>query len=402
MTGRPGLAYLNAAHFLDHFFLLIFPTAVIAIESDWGLGYGEALALGTPMYVAFALATLPAGWLGDHLSRHKLISGFFLGCGGASIVIGSAGGPVSLAAGLALLGIFAAIYHPVGLAMVTELAERRGRALAVNGVFGNMGLAGAALITGLLTEAFGWRSAFLVPGVVSIGIGVGYLWHGAHRRLITARVEPDRHRADVKDNRSRQIRVFVIILIAAFFGGAVFNAVTTTLPKLFDERLMYSGIDLAHIGGYVALVFSAAAFAQLPVGDLLDRFGARPVLIGVVVPQALGLVLISQLSGMAVVPVALFLVVFMFAEIPVTSWLVGHYIPTRWRSRAFSVEYILSLGMAATIVPLIAWGHRSGFGFDRQYVVLAGAAGLVIAAALFLPARKRNYGDSLPNTAELR
>ena len=119
MTRKSGLMYLNIAHFFDHFFLLIFPTAVIAIESDWDLTYGEALALGTYMYVAFAVATLPAGWLGDHLSRSKLISGFFIGCGSASMLTGLASGPLGLAAGLALLGVFTAIYHPVGLAMVT-------------------------------------------------------------------------------------------------------------------------------------------------------------------------------------------------------------------------------------------------------------------------------------------
>ena len=168
--------YLNVAHFFDHFFLLIFPTAVIAIEGDWALTYGEALALGTSMYVAFALATLPAGWLGDHFARPKLITIFFLGCGAASILVGLSTGTLGFAIGLGLLGAFTALYHPVGMAMVIELAERPGRALAVNGVFGNMGLAGAALVTGLLTERFGWRTAFIVPGLVSIGVGCLYAW----------------------------------------------------------------------------------------------------------------------------------------------------------------------------------------------------------------------------------
>ena len=167
---------LNLAHFLDHYFLLIFPTAVIAIERDWELGYGEALALGTPMYVALALATLPAGWLGDRLSRQWLIGAFFIGCGGAGISTGLATSPAGLAIGLTLLGACAAIYHPVGLAMVTECARRPGRALAINGVYGNFGLAGAAVATGWLADQFGWRSAFLIPGLVSVAVGTVYLF----------------------------------------------------------------------------------------------------------------------------------------------------------------------------------------------------------------------------------
>ena len=87
MIQNRGLMYLNVAHFFDHFFLLIFPTAVIAIESAWDLSYGEALALGTSMYVAFGLATLPAGWLGGHLDRRTLITIFFLGCGVSSLFV---------------------------------------------------------------------------------------------------------------------------------------------------------------------------------------------------------------------------------------------------------------------------------------------------------------------------
>ncbi|MEX1109293.1 MAG: hypothetical protein WEC00_10305 [Dongiaceae bacterium] len=61
MFGSPQLRFLNAGHFCDHYFLLIFPTAVIAIQDDWQMDYGEALALGTPAVVAFALGTLLAG-----------------------------------------------------------------------------------------------------------------------------------------------------------------------------------------------------------------------------------------------------------------------------------------------------------------------------------------------------
>ena len=363
MTRKSGLMYLHIAHFFDHFFLLIFPTAVLAIESDWELTYGEALALGTSMYVVFAVATLPVGWLGDHLSRQKLISGFFIGCGGASILTGLASGPLGLAIGLGLLGMFTAIYHPVGLAMVTELAKRRGRALAINGVFGNMGLAGAALGTGLLAESFGWRSAFVVPGLISIVIGCTYAWDSARGAIDASTIIANRNDRFIPNVRVTQIRVFTVVLVAALFGGAVFNAITISLPKLFDERLLYGGVNLTQVGSYAALVFAVAAFAQLPVGDLLDRFGARSILIGLLILQIGALLLITNTHGVMLIPIAMILVLLLFAEIPITSWLLGHYVPPHWRARAFSVEYVLSLGMGAAIVPLIALGTSYGIWF---------------------------------------
>ena len=389
MSRKSGLMYLNLAHFFDHFFLLVFPTAVIAIEADWALSYGAALALGTSMYVAFGLATLPAGWLGDHVDRRTLITIFFFGCGVSSVATGFATGPVSLAIGLAFLGAFAAIYHPVGMALVIELAERPGRALAVNGVFGNMGLAGSALLTGLLAQAFGWRSAFLAPGIIAMLIGTSYAWQNYSSRLAVQDAKKDSNDVFVAANRRSQIRVFIVVIISAIFGGVVFNAVTMTLPKLFDERLVSSGIDLSQVGGYTALVFAVAAFAQLPVGDLLDRYGARPILITLLIPQIAALALIANIHGAVIVPTTMVLVLLMFAEVPITSWLLGHFVAPNWRARAFSVEYVLSLGLGALVLPLIAWGHRAGHGFSTQYLILAACAAMVLSAAFFLPKWKR-------------
>jgi MFS family permease len=385
MSRKSGLMYLNLAHFFDHYFLLVFPTAVIAIESDWNLSYGEALALGTSMYVAFAVATLPAGWLGDHIDRRKLITIFFLGCGASSIFTGLATGAFSIAAGLAFLGAFAAIYHPVGMALVIELAERPGRALAINGVFGNMGLAGAALVTGLLTARFGWRSAFIVPGVIAILVGCSYALQNFHSRNSVHSAHTDKRDVFADVSRRNQIRVFVVVVVSAIFGGVVFNAVTMTLPKLFDERLLFSDIDLSQVGGYTALVFGVAAFAQLPVGDLLDRYGARPIFVSLLIPQIVMLFVIANTEGGAVIPMAMVLVLLMFAEVPITSWLLGHFVAPNCRARAFSVEYVLSLGLGALVLPAIAWGHRSGYGFSVQYLLLAGSVGVVLLAALFLP-----------------
>ena len=171
MRQKEVLMFLNIAHFFDHYFLLIFPTAAIAIAVEWDMSYGAVLVMGTPLYVTFAVATLPAGWLGDRFDRTFLIACFFLGGGAASLLVSFSSGPVSLMAGLALLGLFAALYHPIGLALVPDIAQRTGRALAVNGVFGNMGLAAAVAVTGVLAEHSGWQSGFLAPGIAGLIAG---------------------------------------------------------------------------------------------------------------------------------------------------------------------------------------------------------------------------------------
>jgi len=379
------LMYLNVAHFFDHLFLLMFPTAAIAIAAEWSLTFGEALALGTPVYVMFALGTLPAGWLGDRYDRTFLIAVFFVGCGASSLLIGNCANPKPLMLGLGFLGLFAALYHPIGLALIPDMAARSGRALAVNGVFGNVGLAAAALVTGFLAGRWGWQSAFLLPGTISLLIGCMLFL----RRLRSGAPSTSWATGSVIAMETaapgRQITIFVLVCVAALFGGLVFNAITVSLPKFFAERVVSLGGDLTWIGTSAGLVFAVAALAQLPIGDLLDRLGARPILIGLLTAQIFLLMALSQVQGLLAVGLALVLVSLIFAEIPVTGWLLGRYVRSGLRARALSVEYTLSLGVGAAVVPLIAGMHHIGLGFDVQFLGLAASASVVLTAALFLP-----------------
>ncbi|MGR3662076.1 MAG: MFS transporter [Paracoccaceae bacterium] len=385
MSRNETLQFINIAHFFDHFFLLIFPTAALALAPAWDMTYAEVLLLGTPLYVMFALGTLPAGWLGDRVDRMLLIAVFFVGCGAASLLIALATGPGLLMVGLGILGVFTALYHPVGLAHVTDIGKRTGRALAINGVFGNMGLAGGALVTGIVASLAGWQAAFALPGLVSIVIGAVLYWRHLGARKTAHAAPVMRQETLVTNDRRVQFLVYGVILIAALFGGIIFNALTISLPKFFDERLVGGGGDLGWIGAATGAVFAIAAFAQLPVGELLDRFGARPILVFLLSGQIVLLIGLSQATGWVALALAFVMVTMVFAEIPITSWLLSRYIKSDLRSRALSVEYIMSLGMASAIVPSIAFLHRAGYGFEVQFLLLAGSAFVVLVASLFLP-----------------
>lgn len=387
MSRNESLQFINIAHFFDHFFLLIFPTAALAIAPAWNMTYAEVLLLGTPLYVMFAFGTLPSGWLGDRVDRMLLIAVFFIGCGLASVLIALSVGPVTLMFGLGVLGIFTSLYHPVGLAHVTDIGKRTGRALAINGVFGNMGLAGGALTTGIIASLAGWQAAFAVPGIISIVIGVVLFWRHHGSRKTAQAASATRQETVVTSDRRVQFLVYGVILIAALFGGIIFNALTISLPKFFDERLIGVSGDLTWIGAATGAVFAIAAFAQLPVGELLDRFGARPILVFLLSGQIVLLIGLSQSTGWLALALAFVMVTMVFAEIPITSWLLSRYIKSDLRSRALSVEYILSLGMGSAIVPAIAFLHRAGYGFEFQFLLLAISAFIVLVASLFLPKR---------------
>jgi MFS family permease len=378
-----ALLFLNLAHAYDHFFLLIFPTAVLALAPAWGLSYGQALSFGTAAFVTFGAGTLPAGWLGDRWSRGHLMSIFFIGLGLAAIVTGLAAGPVTLTVGLGLIGLFASIYHPVGTALVIQNARATGQSLGVNGVFGNLGVAGAALVTGLITEGLGWRAAFILPGAIALATGVLFAIRIAPALTGELAARPPAKR--VPAAQDALIRVFVVVGVSALFGGIIFHGTTIALPKIFQERLAGLVGDIGTIGLLAAAVFTLAAFAQIAVGRLLDRYGARAILPLIVAPQVVLLAVAVQLSGWGMLLLAAALMLLVFGEIPITAWLVGQYTPAHWQSRIFGVQYVLSLGVSALVVPLIAVLHDRTGGFDAFFVVMAGAAALVTLVALLLP-----------------
>ena len=149
-------AFLNAGHFFDHFLILIFATVAVAmatdrqveisgVSSEWGMSYAELIPFSVAGFTAFGLCSVPAGWIADKWSRPGMIAIFFLGMGSAAMLTALASSPWHLAAALLLIGVFGAIYHPVGIAMVVQGRDKTGMAIAMNGVFGNLGVAAAPL-----------------------------------------------------------------------------------------------------------------------------------------------------------------------------------------------------------------------------------------------------------------
>ncbi|HJO73078.1 MAG TPA: MFS transporter [Rhodospirillales bacterium] len=158
------MLFMNVGHTYAHLFLLLYLTAVLAMGDEFPGTYGEWLSLSMYTFAALGIGTLPAGWLGDRWSRRGMMGLFFIGIGASSVLLGLAEGKVGMAGGLVLIGLFSSIYHPVGTAVVVENVRCLGKAIGINGVFGNLGVALAATVTGALSDLISWRAAFIVPG----------------------------------------------------------------------------------------------------------------------------------------------------------------------------------------------------------------------------------------------
>lgn len=389
MTDRNSqltLAFSSGGHAFSHFFMLIYPTVVLAMETEFSAPYHQLIALMLVGNILFGAAALPAGYLGDKWSASRMMVLFFAGTGVGSILTGLAKTQFEIAAGLALVGLFGSIYHPVGIAWVVRRVANRGRALGWNGVFGSLGVGLAPLLASGLTDFWSWRAAFILPGVISIGVGLG-LW----ALIASGRVVDDKFQAAVtprEASKGDMRRGALLLLITVSCTGLIYQATSFAMPKMFEIRLSgYLGDGLLGIGAFVSAVYFLSGATQLVGGWLADRFELKRVYLTCWVLQIPLLLIVASLDTALLLPVAAVMVVSNTIGSPSENSLFARYSPPKWRSTAFGVKFVLTLGVAAAAIPLIAWIHRETGGFEMLFMVLAGCAVVAALATTMLPGK---------------
>lgn len=386
LSNRLTLGFSAVGHTYSHLFTLLYATAVLAIARDWGMGYDVLIALSLPMNVMFGLGALPAGWAADRFGALPVMLLFFLGVGGGALLTGFATTPTMILVGLTVIGTFAAIYHPVGIPWLIKHAANRGRALAVNNVFGSIGIAGAAIVAGFCADTWGWRSAFLVPGAVCIVTGLAFALFFRAGSMVEAQIDVKAEAppapADVK-------RAFIVLSVTMIMSGLFVNVVTTALPKMFEERLADDvGGFTWGIGAMVSLVYMISAAGQLLGGELMERFRLKSFYVTTMAAVAPLILLGFFVHTLFLVPViGLALTLLSTAQLAENT-LLTRYTPARWRGRAFGAKFVLSLGVGTLGVAVVPLVYRLYGNLDAAYLVMVVFAALGALAAMLMPGEK--------------
>jgi len=297
--------------------------------------------------------------------------------------------------------MFAAIYHPVGLALVARQRVGMGMAIAINGVWGNLGVASAALLTGFMIDLTSWRVAFIAPGVISIGVGISYIYYFWDR---VAHNNKDYNTKDMAPAAGTEapkaaqpaavgdefrwvlIRITAIIFFTTVISSIIFQGTTFSLPKVFDERLAGIATSATVIGWLAFVVFAIASIAQLIVGSLLDRYGPRNVFICVAAIQIVFFALMPGLKDWPALLVALGFMLGAFGQIPINDYMIGRMAKSELRASIYGARYIVSFSVLAAVIPLIAYVYHH-WGFDTLFTILCWAAAAILVAVLLLPSQ---------------
>ena len=373
---------LNLGHALDHMFLLIFATAVTSIAHEFGLARWEDLMpYSVPAFFCFGLGSMPSGRLGDLWGRRPMMIVFFIGIGAASILVGLTHSPLQLSLALALLGCAASIYHPVGIPLLVQGEDRPGWVIGLNGLAGNLGVAAAAGITGLLIKYFGWRMAFFVPGILSIGFG-----------LLFALVATQEHAApgkkkspDGDGNGMSMARLLLIMTIAATSGSMLFNFSTSSNYELLTHKIRTILQDPAEIGMLLAVVYALASLTQLLIGNLLDKIALKPLYLSVITLQLVSLLVALNAEGWLFYGAQIFFMAGIFAAIPFTDAMVVRFVDDAMRSRVSGLRLTIALCASSIAVWLIGPIVKQA-GFTTLLWVMAVTSLITLAVVSRLPA----------------
>jgi FSR family fosmidomycin resistance protein-like MFS transporter len=399
-SGALAAAFSNAGHFLMHYFVAMFFTIILAIEKDWGIAYADLMAVWFPASLMIGLCALPAGRLADKWSSPGMLIVMFLGMGIVTVFCGFMSTETGLMIFLAAMGVFAAIYHPVGIPWIIKTARRNtGMRLAVNGVFGGLGAAGAAMITGWIIEGFGWRYAFILPGFVCALIGGAMAWALATGRIGEGAVVSDR--LETRSGAAGNLKAVALMLIPMFALGLIYNSLQNAMPKLFEERML-DLLDgrIGLIGTAVGLVYAAGAVMQLIGGVLADRLPLKTVYVGFWLLQAPLLLIIADHAGMPLILAVAVLTMAGAAMLPTENMMLSRFAPKDHQGLTFGVKFVVSFLAAPLGVYLIKTTREATGSFEPLLLGLAAAAALVIGVVALLPRSEPSPTVARPAAAE--
>jgi MFS family permease len=193
------------------------------------------------------------------------------------------------------------------------------------------------------------------------------------------RPEPEPARGDVR-------RAFLALSLTMLAAGIIYQAMTIVLPKLFEQRL----VALTHggtlgAGGFASLVFAEGMVFPLLGGWLADRFALKWVYVLSWAAAAPALLLSMRLVELPLFAATVVVFSLMSMVAPAENALLVRYTPGRWRATALGAKFVLSLGVSALGLPLVAFIFDRTGDFAWLFLVLAALALIIALAGLFLP-----------------
>jgi MFS family permease len=368
---RNVLMVTGVAHAATHFAELTYPTQAVVLAHETGLPLPQVLGWSFAGYLLFGLGALPAGLLADHFGARRMLLGSLGGISVGLVLAGLAAPGLPLAASLAVMGLAASAYHPAGMGLISRAIEARGRALAINGICGNVGIALTPVVTAALARQLGWRGAFLASGLALAALTLGCA------RLPLVEPGPAAPITSA-GRRGRHALPLIVLCVAALLGGISYRGNTLVQPSYFAAEVSIMGF-----GAATSLVYLLGIFGQYAGGYAADRWDLRWAYLGFHAASLPALLLIGVTHEVPLLGVASLFVFFSLGMQPIENSLFAQLTPDRWRSTGYGLKFVLTFGVGSLAVWLVQWAEVT-YGLAGVFPVLAGVVALMVATIAVL------------------
>ena len=381
------VTYAALGHLLMHMFAAFYFVIVLAIEDDWKLSYDELLNLWFLGSLLVGLGALPAGWISDRWSRSGMIAIMFIGLGISSLLCGLSGNKVSLFISLSLLGLFCAIYHPAGISWVVNTSKETGKALGFNNIFGGVGIGLGAFFAGVLIEQFNWQAAFMLPGLISLVVGLSLTYHLKSGKISLKNISSEQF----KDNpeKNKMLKIAIIMLLSITCLSFVYQILQTSLPKAIDIRLTDSlDLSTSDIGYIVAAIYIVSGLMNYVGGILTDKYSEKLIYSIGIVGQGLLLLLIVSLSNYWLIAISLAIVAFNSSILPAENLLLAKFSPEKYQSLVYGIKFIVSFTVGPIALIMISRSYDLTGEFGVLYLAFGFVMIIMFLIVLTLPVKK--------------
>ena len=381
------VTYAALGHLLMHMFAAFYFVIVLAIEDDWKLSYDELLNLWFLGSLLVGLGALPAGWISDRWSRSGMIAIMFIGLGISSLLCGLSGNKVSLFISLSLLGLFCAIYHPAGISWVVNTSKETGKALGFNNIFGGVGIGLGAFFAGVLIEQFNWQAAFMLPGLISLVVGLSLTYHLKSGKISLKNISSEQF----KDNpeKNQMLKIAIIMLLSITCLSFVYQILQTSLPKAIDIRLTDSlDLSTSDIGYIVAAIYIVSGLMNYIGGILTDKYSEKLIYSIGIVGQGLLLLLIVSLSNYWLIAISLAIVAFNSSILPAENLLLAKFSPEKYQSLVYGIKFIVSFTVGPIALIMISRSYDLTGEFGVLYLAFGFVMIIMFLIVLTLPVKK--------------
>ncbi|MFC1836187.1 MFS transporter [Thermodesulfobacteriota bacterium] len=390
-------------HFMSHFNMLVFPALVLPLSQKLNMGMPQVLGLSFWMYLLFGITALPWGMLGDKLGGKPIMLIMFLGAGLSGLATAMfLDSPLAFSIGLAGIGLFSGIYHPIGLGLISKGVGRLSLAMGYNAVFGGLGLVVAPLVTGIINWISGPKAAYLLlAGLNLVGLVM---------MALLPLGDEVKKKGTQADKGNGMVEAFLILLVAMMLGGIAYRGSTVILPAylqlngkaIFEAVSGVFGQDLS--ANVVATTVAAAVYTVGMIGQYVgghvgDRFEHRVAYLTfhtICIPAAF---LMAFTQNFALVGFAFVYFFFLLGMQPVENTLVATFTPKRLHHSAYGMKFILTFGVGALAVKMVQW-IEVRWGSDATWIALGFISVLIVMTIIVLIARTSPSRRQQPETSE--